>query len=145
MTLWVASGQAILSENACIFFKLFSTVKVNLVAKIMQSALCLIIYVKHKKLPFLAVLTWFLIFGKIQDGNHCWWCHRPPAAPPFIKYTSSCWEDQGFPLKAKSFRNTATYQKLWGGVPSTPPLLYHGSKILRVCPRVKCFFQNLAS
>ena len=27
---------------------------------------------------------------------------------------------RGFPLKAKWFRNTATYQKLWGGVPSTP-------------------------
>ena len=24
---------------------------------------------------------------------------------------------KGFPLKAKSFRNTATYSKLWGGVP----------------------------
>ena len=30
---------------------------------------------------------------------------------------------KGFPLKVKSFRNTATYQKLRGGVPSTPPLL----------------------
>ena len=29
---------------------------------------------------------------------------------------------KGFPLKVKSFRNTATYQKLRGGVPSTPPL-----------------------
>ena len=28
---------------------------------------------------------------------------------------------KGFPLKVKSFRNTATYQKLRGGVPSTPP------------------------
>ena len=28
-------------------------------------------------------------------------------------------------MKAKSLRNTATYQKLWGGVPSTI-LLYHG-------------------
>ena len=27
---------------------------------------------------------------------------------------------KSFPVKAKSFRNTATYQKLWGGVPSTP-------------------------
>ena len=43
-------------------------------------------HVKHKKLLFLAVLTSFLILGKIQDGgqdgDHCWWCHRPPAAPP---------------------------------------------------------------
>ena len=77
------------------FFQLFSTIKVNLVAKIMQSAyLCVIFHVKHKKKPFLAVLTWFLILGKIQDGDHCWWHHRPPAAPPPIKYTSSCREDQ---------------------------------------------------
>ena len=27
---------------------------------------------------------------------------------------------KGFPLKVKSFRNTATYQKLRGGVPFTP-------------------------
>ena len=77
------------------FFQLLSTIKVNLVAKIMQSAyLCVIFHVKHKKLPFLAVLTWFLLLGKIQDGgqdgDHCWWRHRPPAAPPPLKYTSSC-------------------------------------------------------
>ena len=50
--------------------QLLSTVEVNLVANIMQSAwLCVIFHVKHKKLPFLAVLTWFLLFGKIQDGG----------------------------------------------------------------------------
>ena len=31
---------------------------------------------------------------------------------------------KGFPLKVKSFRSTATYQKLRGGVPST---LHHPS------------------
>ena len=65
----------------------------------MQSAyLCVIFHVKHKKSPFIAHLTWFLILGKIQqggqDGVHCWLRHRPPAAPPPIKYTSSCREDQ---------------------------------------------------
>ena len=44
---------------------------------------------------------------------------------------------KGFPLKVKSFQNSATYQKLQGGVPSTP-LLYHGGGMnLRVSPRVK--------
>ena len=44
---------------------------------------------------------------------------------------------KGFPLKVKSFQNSATYQKLRGGVPSTP-LLYHGGVMnLRVSPRVK--------
>ena len=40
------------------FFQLLSTIKVNNVAKIMQSVyLCVIVYVKHQKLLFLAVLT----------------------------------------------------------------------------------------
>ena len=39
-------------------FQLLSTVKVNFVAKIMQSAyLYVIFHVRHKKLQFLAVLT----------------------------------------------------------------------------------------
>ena len=70
------------------FFQLFSTMKVNLVAKIMQSAYLRFIFslraiirdscfhVMHKKLSFLAVLTCFLILGKIQNvgrgGDHCW-------------------------------------------------------------------------
>ena len=38
------------------FVQFLSTIKVNLVAKIMQSAyLCVIFHVKHKKLPFLAI------------------------------------------------------------------------------------------
>ena len=85
-------------------------------AKMIQSAyLCVILHVKRKKLPFLAVLTWFLILDKIQDGDHVWWRHRPPAVPPPIKYTAVphlVQQIKGFPLKAKSFRNTATYQKL---------------------------------
>ena len=98
-----------------------------------------------KKSPFLTILTWFLILGKIQDcnqdGNHCWWRHRPPAAPPPIKYTSSCREDERLSTKGKiSLQNTATYQKLWGWVPSTqspPPPLYHGGGMnLLVRPRV---------
>ena len=47
-----------------------------------------------KKSPFLTVSTWLLVPGKIQDrrqdGDLCWWRHRPPAAPPSIKYTFSC-------------------------------------------------------
>ena len=67
-----------------------------------------------------------LIFDKIQDGcqdgYHVWWRHRPPAAPPPIKYTSSCREKiKGFPLKAKSFQDIAMYQKLKGGSINPPP------------------------
>ena len=51
------------------FFQLFSTIKVNLVAKIIQSAyLCYLFFMSSTKKPFLAVLTWFLILAKIQDG-----------------------------------------------------------------------------
>ena len=78
-----------------VFFQLLSTIRVNIVAKIMQSAyVSVIFHVKHKKIPLLAVLTWIQILGKIryggQDGDHCWWRHRPPAVPSSIKYTSSC-------------------------------------------------------
>ena len=39
-------------------FQFLSTIKVNLVAKIVQSAyLCVIFHVKHRELLFLAVLT----------------------------------------------------------------------------------------
>ena len=86
----------------------------KLVDEMMQSAyLCIILHVKHKKLPFIAVLTRFLIIGKIQDGGYCYQ----------IKYTLFFKKIKGFPLKTKSFRNTATYKKLRGGVPSTPSSL----------------------
>ena len=42
-----------------------------------------------QKLPLNAIVTWFLVLGKIQvyskDYDHCWWRHRPPAAPPSTK------------------------------------------------------------
>ena len=82
-----------------------------------------------QKIQFIAISTWFLILGKIQDGNqdgdHCWW----PLSDEEIK---------GFPLKAKSFRNTATYWKTLGRVLSTPPplpLYHHG---VWICVCVKC-------
>ena len=87
-----------------------------------------------------------LIFDKIQDGcqdgYHVWWRHRPPAAPPPIKYTSSCREKiKGFPLKAKSFRNTTIYQKLKGGF-INPPLYHGGGMTVRVCTRVNASFHR---
>ena len=127
-------------ELKYMFSQLFSTIKVNLVAKIMQSAyLCVIFHVKHKKTPFLAVLTWFLILGKIQDGDHCWWRHRPPAAPLPIKYTSSCWEDQRLSTKGKIFSKYCNISKtLRRGTIQPPPPLYHrGDMNLRIHPKVK--------
>ena len=103
------------------FFNFFSTIKVKLVDEMMQTAYsCVILHVKHKKLPFIAILTWFLaktkmatIFGDVTVLQQ----HHPPWNIPHLVSNI-----KGFPLKTKSFLNTATYQKLWGGVPSTSGL-----------------------
>ena len=51
-------GSSYLWVKRRVFFLLLSTLKVNIVAKIMRSAhLYVIFHVKHKKLLFLAVLT----------------------------------------------------------------------------------------
>ena len=59
--------------------------------------LCVFHMFSTQEFPFIAVFTRFLILGKIQDRgqdcDHCWWRHRPPAAPSPIKHTSSCWEN----------------------------------------------------
>ena len=53
-------GSRAIFEWKYMFFQLFSTIKVNVVAKIMQSAyLCVIFHVKHSKSPFLTVFTRF--------------------------------------------------------------------------------------
>ena len=66
---------------------------------------CMHLHVKRKKLLILTVFTWFLMLDKIQDGgqdgDHVWWRHRRPAAPPPIKYTSSCREDQRLSTKCE--------------------------------------------
>ena len=66
-----------------------------------------------KILPFLAVLSWFLNLGKIPitDLQHR---HHPQNIPHLVK------KIKGFPLKVKSFWNSATFQKLWGRVPFIP-------------------------
>ena len=105
-----------------------------------------------KKLLILTVLTWSLILDKIQDGggdgDHVRWRHRSPAAPPPIKYTWFCGENQRISTEGKkSFRNTATDQKPCGGrgaISLPPPHLYHGwGMTLHVCPRVK--YDSLSS
>ena len=58
------------------FFQLFSTIKVNLVAKIMQSAyLCVIFYVTHKKITisrgFNLISNSWLNSNGGQDGDNC--------------------------------------------------------------------------
>ena len=105
------------------------------------------LHVKHKKLPFLAVFPWFLILSKSQDGSqdgdHCEWRHSPPAAPPSIKYTSSCWEDQRLSAEGKIVSKYCNISQHNSGEgfhqpPPPPAPLYHGGGMnLRVRPRVK--------
>ena len=111
----------------------FDNNKINKVAKIMQSAyLCVIFHVKHKKLLFLAVLTCFLILGKIQDGDHCRWRHRPSAAPLHIKYTSSCWEDETLSSEGKIVSEYCNISKTLGRNSIPPsPLCNGGGMTLR--------------
>ena len=62
-------------------------------------------------------------------------CYHPKNIPPLVK------KIKGFPLKVKSFQNSATCQKLQGELSSTPPppILYHGGGMnLHVRPRVNC-------
>ena len=110
----------------------------------MQSTyLWVILHVKRKKLLILTIFTCFLILDKIQDGgqddDHVWWRQGPLAAPPPVKYIPHHVKKiKGFPLKAKLFWNSATYQKLKGGSISPSPHLYQGGGMtLRVRPRVK--------
>ena len=100
-------------------FSPFSTTKVKLVDE--SSYLCVILHVKYKKIPFIAILTWFLILGKIKDGDHCWWPHLPSAAPPPIKYTSSCWEGQRLSTKGKIVSKYCNISKTLGSTPPPPP------------------------
>ena len=94
---------------------------------------------RAQKLPFFAVLTWFLILAKIQVGDHCWWCHRPPASPPPIKYTSSCWADQTLSTEGKIASKYCYISKPLGrGSINPPPPLYHGGGMdMHVCQRFK--------
>ena len=83
-------------------FQLLSGIKEKLLDKIMQSNyLCVVLLVKRKKLLIVTVFTCFLVLEKIQDGDHVWWRHRPPAVPPRIKYTSSYKEGQKLSTEGK--------------------------------------------
>ena len=123
----------------CMFF---SGIKVKFVDKMIQTIyLCVILHVKRKKWFILTVFTRFLILGKIQDGgqdgDHVWWRHRPPAAPPSIKYTSSCWEGKKLSTEGKIVSKYCIMSKTQGGEGSiNPPLYHHGGMTLRVRLRV---------
>ena len=125
--------------------------KVKLVDEMMESVyLCIILHVKNKKWSFIEVLTWFIILGKIkngsQNGDHCWCRHRPPAAPPPIKCTLSCWEEQRLSTEGKIVWKYCNISKTAGRGSITPPpppatpLVPQWGYELRVRPRVKTAF-----
>ena len=72
-----------------------------------------------KKLLILTVLTWSLILDKIQDGggdgDHVWWRHRSPAAPPPIKYARFCGENQRISTEGKIFSKYCNRSKTLRG------------------------------
>ena len=98
-----------------------------------------------QKLPFIAVLIWFLILGQIQDGSqdgdHWCWRHRPPAAPSPIKYISSCWEDQRLFTKGKIVLKYCNISKSLGRGsinPPPPPCTTVGGWIIVYVRRLSC-------
>ena len=98
------------------FFQLFWTIEVK--TRWWNYTKCFFMYYftyrQKTKLPFISILTWFLIHGKIQDGDHYWWRHWPPAAPPPVKYTLSCWEDQRLASKGKIVSKHCDISKILG-------------------------------
>ena len=59
------------------FFQLLSTIKENLVDKMKQVLIYVLLYMSStKKIPIFTLFTRFLVLGKIQDGgqdgDHVW-------------------------------------------------------------------------
>ena len=74
---------------------------------------------------FFAILTWLLILGKIPPRRRPRWrsllvTSQASSSATTYKLYFMLREDQRLSTKGRTFRNTATYQKLRGGVPSTP-------------------------
>ena len=114
---WVNQAGGGGSCHQAMFFELLST-KLKLVDKIMQSAyLCVILQIGHKK-SILAVFTWNLANSWLNPRwRPRWWpclvtlrASRSATTHKIIPHLVE--KIKGFPLKAKSFWNTATYQKL---------------------------------
>ena len=99
--------------------------------KTMQSNyLCVILHVKRKNINSHC----FYLAEKIQDGDYVWWRHRPPAAPPTMKYTSSWREAQRLSTEGKNSKE---------GFHQPPSTLQHvWAMSLSVRPRVHTTFQK---
>ena len=107
----------------------------------MQSVyLRIIFHLKHKKSPFLAVLTWFLILGKVQDGaqdaDHCWWRHRPPSSATthkiyliLLRWSKAFqWRQNRFEILQR-IKNSGKGQWRIQGRGQAPPPLYFSTEM----------------
>ena len=123
-----------LSENACFSISFNNKSK----ACGWNDAKCLFMCYftcQAPKSPFIVVLTWFLILGKIQgggrDGDHCWWRKRPPAEPPPILLRRSeafhCRQNRFQMLKRGSLKPPHPHPPI-----HTHKGLYHGRRGGRV-------------
>ena len=101
----------------------------------MQSAyLFAIFHLKHKKITISRGFN--LISNSWQKWRPCLVTSQAlSAAPPLIKYSSPCREDQRLSTESKIFSNYCNISKTLGGV--HPPPSYHGGGMnLHVRPRV---------
>ena len=112
--------------------------------------LCVFYMFSTQEFPVIAVFTWFLILGKIQDRgqdcDHCWWRHRSPAAPSPIKHTSSCWENwkiKTFHWRQNRFEIPQHTKTSWEGLhqPPPPPLVPRWG-VCRVCMYIRGLIIN---
>ena len=125
-----------LSESKC--FQLISTIKVNLVAKSCIVLIHVLFFMSSmKKSPFLAVLTWCLILGKIP------WRLRWRPLLVTSQASSSATTHKIYLIllrRSKAFYCFEILQHIKnsrGGFHPSPPHLYHGGGLnLRVRPRV---------
>ena len=122
MTSNVIGGQAIFECKVHVF-KLPSNIKVKLVDKMKQRIyLCVNLYVKHKKIA--NSRSFYLISNSWQNPRR-----RPKWRPCLVTSQAS----NSATTHKKSFKNTATYQKLERGIPSSPPPLPLNYGFYRLC------------
>ena len=125
------------------FFQFLSTIIVNLVHTIVQSAyLYVIFHVKHKRYHFSRFFTWFPILGKIQDGAKM---ANIIGGVTGLQhgleiYLASLRRSKVFDWRQNRFEILQHIKNSGKGFHPTPPppLLYQGGGMnLRVRPRVK--------
>ena len=119
-----------LSENACFFQLFFSNKSKN--CRWNDTKFLFMCYstcqAQKRKIQFIVISTWFLILGKIQDGNdngdqdgdHCGWRHKPPSAPPPTKYTTLMRRSKAFHWRKNRLKHCKILKTLGSVNPPSP-------------------------